>query len=318
MQLRSVNRFDELIRPIVDQKIEEMLQQGIIVPSSSPWCSPVVLVPKKGPKDLQNPQDWRLCIDYRRLNDVTIADQYPLPRCDDMLEYLNGNKYFSSLDLVSGYHQLPIHPDSTAKTAFAVAGGSGLYEFLYLSFGLKSAPATFERMVETLFRSMLYKELVLYIDDLLIGAVDVPQMLERLRKVFTILQQAGLKIKPSKCKLFQTRIKFLGHMISEEGIQTDPDKIDAVRDWPTPKNAKEAHSFIGLAAYYRRFIKNFAQIAQPLYQLVNVPPKDFQWFPEHQHAFDKLKEQLTFPNLLAYPDYTPRWVNLFLTVMRPT
>ena len=154
-------------------------------------------------------------------------------------------------------------------------------------------------------RGLLYKIVIVYIDDLITGSKDFPQMMERLRLVFQRLREAGLKIKPEKCNLFQTNIKFLGHMVSEAGISTDPDKIEAVKNWPTPTTAKEIHSFLGLAAYYRKFIKNFAAIAQPLYQLINLKSKDFVWTEVHDIAFNSLKNHLISETLLAYPDYTP-------------
>ena len=241
---QPLRRINPAQRPIVDQKIAEMLEQGVIVPSSSPWVSPVVIVAKKGPKDIQNPKDWRLCIDYRRLNDVTVKDQYPLPRCDESLEYLSGNKYFSALDLVSGYYQVPMSAESAEKTAFAVAGGSGLYQYTVISFGLCNAPSTYQRLMETVLRDLLYKELIVYIDDILLGANSFPQMLDRLRLVFDRLRYAGLKIKPQKCRLFLTKINFLGHTVSAEGISQDPAKVEVIKNWPTPTKATEIHSLV--------------------------------------------------------------------------
>ena len=300
---QPLRRLTPAQRPIVEQKIAEMLAQGIIVRSASPWCSPVVLVAKKGPQDVQNPKDWRLCIDYRRVNDCTLdSSAYPLPRCEETLEYLNGSKWFTSLDLLSGYYQVPMSRDSAPKTAWGIPG-SGLFEYRRLPFGLKGAPSTFQRLMEDTLRGLIFSDVVVYIDDLLIGASDIDHMILRLRKVLTRLKKANLKIKPEKCKLCLKKIKFLGHEVSEQGISTDPEKIKVVENWKTPETSGEVHSFLGLAAYYRRFIKGFATIAHPLYQLINVKPKDFKWEEKHQNAFQKLKSELIGENILAFPNY---------------
>ena len=275
----------------IDKQIQEMLERGIIKPSSSPWSSPVVLVDKKdGSK--------RFCVDYRILNKNTVKDSYPLPRIDESIDALNGAKYFCTLDLASGYWQVPLDDDAKPKSAFVVPGG--LYQFEVMPFGLCNAPSTFERLMETALVGLHWKILLVYLDDVIVFGSSVDEVVGRLKIVLDRLRDADLKLKPKKCHLFQKQVLYLGHVVSEDGVSTDPAKLESIRTWPTPTNTTDVRSFLGLASYYRRYIKGFANIARPLHALTQKD-KTFHWSQECESAFQTLKEKLSTSPILAYP-----------------
>jgi hypothetical protein len=267
------------------------LEKGLIEPSDSPWASPVVLVTKKDGKK-------RLCLDYRRLNEVSVKDAYPLPRIDDSLDALGEAKYFSTLDLASGYWQVELDSDAREKSVFVTT--SGLYAWNVLPFGLCNAPSTFERLMDSVLAGLRWETLLVYLDDVVVYGHTIPESIERLVTVLERFRSAGLKLKPPKCHLFQKQVHYLGHVVSSDGIHTDPSKIDAVRDWPIPATQTQVRSFLGLASYYRRFIRGFADIAAPLHRLTQKSAK-FEWNQECDEAFGKLKEGLISAPVLAYP-----------------
>ncbi len=278
-------------RAEIEKQVSELLDKKLIEPSDSPWSSPVVLVAKKdGTK--------RLCLDYRKLNDITVKDAYPIPRIDDALDALGGAKWFSTLDLAAGYWQVALDQDAKDKTAFSTP--SGLYSWNVLPFGLCNAPSTFERLMERVLAGLRWETLLVYLDDIIIFGRTIPESIERLEEVFTRLRSAGLKLKPGKCNLLQREVTYLGHLVSEEGIRTDPGKTDAVRNWPTPVTVTQVRSFLGLASYYRRFIKSFADIAHPLHRLTEKKA-EFKWSIECDKAFNDLKQALISAPVLAYP-----------------
>ena len=269
--------------------IEEMCKQGVIEPSRSPWSSPVVLVKKSG--------GWRFCVDYRKLNDVTCKDSYPLPCIDESIEALSGAKLLSTLDLKSGYWQVELDSRDKEKTAFSL--GNILWQFIVMPFGLANAPATFERLMEQVLMGLPWNTALIYLDDIRVAGKTFLDQLSHLRSVLQRLRDAGLKLAPEKCFLFQKEVKYLGHVVSEKGITTDPDKVEAVRTWPKPTSFKELHSFIGLCLYYRRFIAGFVDIVQPLYKCLEGSV--FGWNMEANDAFQKLKHLLTGGPILGYP-----------------
>ena len=281
-------------RTIIEEHVTDMLNRGIIQPSVSPWASPVVLVKKKDNTD-------RFCVDFRRLNAVTRKDSYPLPRIDDALDALNGTRYFSTMDLMSGYWQVEMDPESREHTAFTTYGG--LYEFLVMPFGLTNAPSTYQRLMECVLRNLTYKICLIYLDDILVYSKTFSDHLLHLRQVFERLRAANLKLKPSKCRFACHRVHYLGHVVSAAGIAPDEDKIEAVRDFPRPHNVKTTRSFLGLANYYRRFVKDFAKIAAPLNNLLRKQQK-FVWTDSCDIAFQTLKEALISAPILAFPDFT--------------
>ena len=281
-------------RQVEEEHVADMLENGIISPSDSPWSSPVVLVKKKD-------GSTRFCVDFSKLNDVTCKDAYPLPRIDDTLESLHGAKWFTTLDLQSGFWNIGVKEEDRPKTAFSTS--SGLWEFNKMPFGLCNGPPVFSRCMEKIFSGMQWEECLIFLDDILVFGRDFNEHMERLEKVFQKLKKSGLKLKPSKCKLAQNSTAYLGHVISGEGIHTDPAKVSAVTDIKPPKTVKQARSFLGLTGYYRRFVTGFSSIASPIYALLEKNRK-YVWTEGCQTAFDTLKEKLTTAPILAYPDFS--------------
>ena len=236
------------------------LCQGIISPSNSPYASQVVLVQKKT-------GEIHICVDYRKLNSITIRDAFPLPHIDEALQAVHNCNVFTSFDLVQGYLQLAMAEEDIKKTTFR-AGSSGLYKFTHMPFGLSNARSSFCRLMEHCLGDQQFFTLLLYLDDICIFAPDVGAMLDQMELVFSQLKSFNLKIKPKKSYFFQASVIFLGHVLSADGISANPEKVEKVRDWSVPSNAKELHSFLGLASYYCQFIPNFACIAKCLHQLV--------------------------------------------------
>ena len=295
--------------------LDNWLKQGIIRPSKSPYASQVVIVRKKT-------GEIRLCVDFRKLNAISIRDSFPLPRVEEALQAVQAAVWFSSFDLAQGYLQMAMEEEDIEKTAFR-AGSSGLYEFTRMPFGLTNAGASFCRLMEMCIGDQQYVTLLFYLDDICIFAETADQMLDRIEFVFSRLKEFNLKIKPKKSHFFQTSVTFLGHILSANGVSPNPEKVAKIKDWPTPKTPKEVHSFVGLASYYRRFIPNFAKWAGPLHALI-VPASfkqkirrgemkksdlpEFQWTPACQEGFDQLKKALTEAPVLAYPDYSKPFV----------
>ena len=240
----------------VRNHLQQLLSAGIIRRSHSPWSSNVVLVRKKDGK-------LRMCVDYRQLNQRTIKDSYALPRIEEILDSLGGNKIFTVLDMKSGYHQLDIENDHKQRTAFTV-GPLGFFEFNRMPFGLANSPATYQRLMEECLGDLHDRICFIYLDDLIIFSRTLDEHLDRLEKVFERLREVGLKLSPKKCSFFQRKVKYIGHIVSENGVEPDPEKIDKVLNWPRPRTAEEVSQFLGFVGYYRKFIKDFSKIARPL------------------------------------------------------
>src|SRR6218665_2774057 len=268
-----------------------MLRQGLIERLCSEWASNVVIVTKKDGTP-------RFCVDYRALNNKTRKDSYPLPLINECLDTLGGASWFSTFDLRAGYHQVALHPKDRHKTAFLTRGGS--YQFCVLPFGLCGSPANFSRMMGLVMTGLNFAICLIYLDDIIVFAADMDTLLERLTQVLARLSAANLKLKPSKCHLLQRRVLFLGHIVSGEGIATDPAKIEAVQRWPTPTKLKEVRAFLGLCTYYRKFVPEFAHVARPLHALTKKDVK-FAWTEECNAAFDQLKKLLTEAPVLMLP-----------------
>lgn len=279
-------------RALVDAEVDKMLETGIIEEAEGPWASPVVLVKKKD-------GSMRFCVDYRKLNEATVKDAYPLPRIDDSLDTLAGSQWFSTMDLVSGYWQVAMAPEDREKTAFSTH--RGLFQFTVMPFGLCNAPGTFERLMEVAMRGLQWTSCLVYLDDIVVFSRDFQGHLRRLGEVLERLESAGLKVKPKKCQLAQKEVAFLGHVVSERGIATDPAKIEAIRDWPTPCSLTEVRSFVGLAGYYRSFVPDFASLAKPLTSLAEKG-RVFRWGEQCQAAFTGLQELLMSAPILGYPE----------------
>ena len=230
----------------------------------------------------------RLCIDYRELNKLTIKNKYPLPRIDDLFDQLKGANYFSKIDLRSGYHQLKIKPEDIPKTAFRTRYGH--YEFLVMAFGLTNAPAAFMDLMNRVFKKYLDKFVIVFIDDILIYSKSEGEHAEHLRIVLGILRKEKLYAKFTKCEFWLREVQFLGHIVSSEGIRVDPAKIEAVLNWERPKTPTEVRSFMGLAGYYRRFVKDFSKIVVPLTKLTRKNVK-FEWTDKCEKSFQELKQK---------------------------
>ena len=295
--------------------LKEMLDAGAIRDSQSSFSSNVVLVRKKD-------GSLRFCIDFRKLNSRTIRDAYTLPRINDTIDTLIGAKYFSKLDLRSGYWQVEIREEDKHKTAFTV-GNLGFHECNRMAFGLTNAPATFQRLMERTMGDLNLRECLIFLDDILIFSQNFEDHLERLERVLSKLKEHGLKLKPSKCEFCKTSVTYLGHVVSQSGVKTDPDKIRALASWPEPKNIKELRSFLGFTGYYRRFIKDYARIVKPLNDLLVGHPTyqspdqkkkkkkksvPWQWGEAQQLAFNTLKEKLSSPPILAYADFSKPFI----------
>ena len=275
----------------VCQLLDNMLSRGIVEPSQGPWSSPIVLVKKKD-------GSTRFCVDFRKVNDLTQKDAQPLPRIDDTLDSMGEACYFSTLDLASGYWQVAVDPRDREKTAFATPFGR--HQFRVMPFGLCNAPATFQRLMEQVLAGLHWTSCLVYLDDIIVFSRSISEHLKKLRDVFSRLKKAGLKIKPSKCHLLQKSVHYLGHVVSGRGIETDPEKIRCVADWPTLTGPKQLKQFLGLASYYRRFVKGFAQVASPLYALTDKKnKKEWQWTNACSDAFMELKKKLVTSPVLA-------------------
>jgi transposase InsO family protein len=288
---QQLRRFPPAHVKAISEHVDNMLHQGVIEPACSPYASNIVLVKKK---DLS----YRCCVDYRQLNSTTRKDAYPLPRIDVCLDAMASARWFSTFDLRSSYHQVQLEAEDMDKTAFICP--RGMYRFRTMPFGLCNAGATFQRLMDIVLTGLNLTVCLSYLDDIVIFSTTVEQHLERLAIILQRLRESGLKLKPEKCCLLRKSVAFLGHVISENGIGTDPAKTQAVSDWPIPQCVKDIRSFLGLASYYRRFIQNFARIAAPLHAITRKNQR-FEWSPEARVAFDTLKMVLTSAPILAMP-----------------
>jgi len=280
-------------KKFLKKEISRMLKEGIIRKSMSPWSSPVVLVEKKD-------GTLRFCVDYRKVNKITKRDSHPLPRIDDLLETFRGANYFTTADLMSGFWQVEMIEEHKEITAFIT--NSGLFEFNIMPFGLKNAPALFQRLMNYVLQDYLDDFVAVYIDDIIIYSKTFEEHLEHLRKVFTKLKEANLMIKLSKCRFCEPEIIFLGHKVGKYGLRPDPEKVQKIKDFPTPTNVKTLQSALGLFSYYRRFVKDFSKIAKPMTSLLrkDVP---FIWTQKQQKSFEILKSKLMEAPILQYPNF---------------
>ena len=294
------NQYNE-----VKKHIQKLLDYNIIQESYSPYAAPIVLARKKD-------GSLRMCIDYRRLNEVTKKDAFPLPRIDELIDAPAGAKFFSSLDLASGYHQVRVQDSDREKTAFVTP--MGLYEYTRMPFGLCGAPATFQRLMQRCMGDLMYQMVFVYLDDVCIFSKSFEDHLHHLDTVFNRLREHKLKLKPSKCHLFCKKICYLGHVLSEEGVATNPDKTKAIVDWPVPRTVKMLRAFLGFSSYYRRYVPNFAKIAKPLHALVsqcqNSSLKVFRkhWTEDCQAAMDELKSKFVTTPILSFANFTKPFI----------
>ena len=277
----------------IKKELDEMMENGIIRESSSPWSSPVVLVTKKD-------NSLRFCIDYRKVNNITTKDSYPLPKIQDTLDALYGAKYFSSLDFASGYWQIKVRDEDIPKTAFVTK--QGLFEFIRMPFGLCNAPGTFQRAMDVLLTGLNWKIALIYIDDILIYSSTYEKHLKDVQLVIDRLSDAKFTVKLSKCFFGREEVNYLGHLVTSKGILPDPSKVIAIKQFPIPQTLTQVRSFLGLTTYYHRFVPCYSTIAEPLYRLQkkNI---HFSWSNECQQAFDSIKQLLISSPTLRYPNF---------------
>lgn len=290
-------RIPEAHKTEINRQVKQMLDDDIIEHSTSHFNSPILLVPKKSST---GDKKWRLVVDFRNLNKKVVADKFPLPRIDEILDQMGRAKYFSTLDLLSGFHQIPLKQSSRKYTAFST--NQGHYQFTRLPFGLNISPNSFQRMMTIALSGLSPDTAFLYIDDIIVTGCSKNHHLKNLTSVFQCLRAKNLKLNPDKCKFFQSEVTYLGHQISAEGIQPDPSKFEVIKQFPVPKNPDEVRRFVAFCNYYRRFVPNFAEIALPLNQLLRKNVK-FEWTPLCSTAFDILKTILMSPPILQYPDF---------------
>ncbi|KAG7599415.1 Reverse transcriptase RNA-dependent DNA polymerase [Arabidopsis suecica] len=277
----------------LQRQVDELMEKGHIRESMSPCAVPVLLVPKKD-------GSWRMCVDCRAINNITVKYRHPIPRLDDMLDELHGSSIFSKIDLKSGYHQIRMKEGDEWKTAFKTK--HGLYEWLVMPFGLTNAPSTFMRLMNHVLRAFIGIFVVVYFDDILVYSKSLSKHIEHLESVLNVLRKEELYANLKKCTFCTDNLVFLGFVVSADGVKVDEEKVKAIKDWPSPKTVGEVRSFHGLAGFYRRFVKDFSTIAAPLTEVIK---KDvgFKWEQPQEEAFQSLKEKLTNAPVLILPDF---------------
>jgi len=285
-------------RQVIVEQMAKLEEDNIIQPSESPWNAPLVVVPKK--PDANGKPQFRVCVDFRRLNQLTIGDAFPIPRIDEILDQLGRSRYYTTLDLASGYHQVPIRPQDCEKTGFST--DKGHFEFVRMPFGLCGAPSTFQRLMNNVLTGLNGTKAFVYLDDIIIYAVDLVQHEARLEEVFQRLRKFNLQLQPCKCQFLRREVVYLGHLITDAGVKPDPTKISCVRDHPVPRNPTEIKQFLGLSGYYRRFIEKYSQIAKPMTTLLKKG-QPFEWTTECQTAFETLVQRLVTAPILQYPNF---------------
>lgn len=292
-------RYPHIYKEEVNRQVEKLLAQKIVRPSNSPYNAPLWIVPKK--LDASGKPKFRMVIDFRRLNESTIQDKFPLPNISELLDKLGRSTYFSTLDLAQGFHQIELDESSIQKTAFST--DTGHFEYLRMPFGLCNAPATFQRMVNNCLRGLNNEICLVYLDDILIFSTSLQEHIVRLRKIFDRLRQANLKIQPDKTEFLRKELAYLGHVVTPDGVKPNPEKIRAIEMFPIPRTRTEIKRFLGALGYYRRFIEGFAHLTKPLTSALKKNGKITPASPEFLNSFKTCKTLLCNDPILKYPDF---------------
>ena len=287
-------RYSLAERKEIEEQVEYLLKRGLIIESSSHFGAPVLFVPKPN-------GTVRMCIDYRSLNKLTRKNSYPMPRVDDLLDQLRGAQLFSAIDLMQGYYQIRIKPEDCEKTAFRTP--QGLYEFKVLPFGLANAPAVFQTLMNKIFSQQIGKSVLVYLDDILIYSKTPKYHLKHLREVFEILKIQKFFCRLHKCHFNDTEVKYLGHLISADGVRPDLDKVEKVKEWLRPTIVHEVRAFLGLANYFQKFMQGYSQMVSPLTDLTRTK-KAWNWTDKCTEAFERVKYCLTHAPVLQMPDFS--------------
>jgi Reverse transcriptase (RNA-dependent DNA polymerase) len=299
-------RYSYFQKMELEKIVAELLQNTVIRPSTSPFASPALLVKKKD-------GTWHLCIDYRQLNSQTIKNKYLIPIIEDLPDELHRASYFSKIDLRSGYHQIRMHSEDLAKTVFKTHDGH--YEFQVMPFAFTNAPATFQALMNQVFRPLLRRFVLIFFDDILIYNKDLLTHKEHLTLILKKLVEHKLYSKWSKCAFGVTTVEYLGHVITADGVSTDPQKIQAMQQWPEPLTLKELRGFLGLTGYYRKFIKRYGEICKPLTNLLKK--NGFHWNEEEKATFEALKSIMCKAQVLVLPNFTQPFIVVGLQMSEP-
>ena len=291
-------RFTPALNKEIESQVDKLLEDNIIEESYSPWNSPVFIIPKKN--SVPGDRKYRMVIDYRKVNQKTVKDKYPLPDISEILSQLGNSKYFSILDLNSGFHQIPLDESSKEKTAFST--NTGHYHFNRLSFGLTNGPPTFQRLMNHVLSGLQNIEIFVYMDDVVLFSISLEEHEQKLRNFLGRLKTAGLTLSPEKCYFLRREVTYLGHHITSEGVKPDSKKIEAVKLFKVPKTKKQCKQFLGLVGYYRKFVKDFAKTARPINQLLRKRV-EFEWDDEAQKSFETLRDIICESPILIYPDF---------------
>lgn len=297
-------RYPHHFKKDVEEQVKDMLENGVISNSTSPYNSPIWVVPKK--VDASGKRKVRLVIDFRKLNEKTISDKFPIPQIEDILDHLGKCQYFTTLDMKSGFHQIAMSLKDKIKTAFSTE--SGHYEFNRMPFGLKNAPATFQRMMNNILAGLIGKTCFVYLDDIIVFGTSLENHLKNLQLVLERLENSNLKIQLDKCEFLKRETEFLGHIVTPEGVKPNPDKIQKILDWPLPKTEKEIKSFLGMTGFYRRFVKDYSKLVKPMSKYTKKDIKIDTKDSEFKKSFDTLKKIIASDQILAYPDFSQPFI----------
>lgn len=295
----KIYRYPIIHEKEIEKQMNDMLKQGIIRESNSPYNFPLWIVPKK--LDNSKIQKWRIVVDYRKLNEITIDDKFPIPNIETALDKLGKAQYFTIIDLAKGFHQIPLRQEDQYKTAFSTPFGH--YEFIRMPFGLKNSPSTFQRLMNSVLREFINKICVVYLDDILIYSTSLQEHSDSINKILSKLRDANLKIQIDKCNFFCKETEYLGHVLTTNGIKPNPKKIQDIVALKLPETVKQIKSFLGITGYYRKFIKDYAKTAQPMIKYLKKDTQINKLDPAYINAFEHLKKLITSHPILKYPDF---------------